>query len=283
MLLVMAMIMLTSFPPFTGPYPHHSGGACKYLVNSFRDIIYWPSIDIWGHSLVVRIIKLIRIIIVINCGDLRLAPPHSILANHELISPVASFLINKDPQIWEFQAKVCSFLHVIPFILRQVKQKKLCLWLISKSTTFTRMQNLALAVHLHTCHNRRSTLNRKVWQAHSCFYPSLLSLPSLLSSPHSTKPLTLGEAWGSCKVRLFHPSLMPWAANIVRQWDIWLGAVGLEVGDLNSWYLQQSWLIMIIWNNVVKTFDKRGYFIPAGETIIQYSEISILIVDVNAH
>ena len=124
MLSVMVMIMLTGFPPFTGPYPHHSGGACNYLVNSFRDIIYWPSIDIFGHSLVIRIIKLIRIIIVINCGDLRLAPPHSILANHELISPVASFLINKDPQIWEFQAKVCSFLHVIPFIFRQVKQKK---------------------------------------------------------------------------------------------------------------------------------------------------------------
>ena len=170
-----------------------------------------------------------------------------------------------------------------PLHLSSSQTKKVYLWLISKSNTFTRMKNIALAVHLHTCHNRRSTLNRKVWQAHSCFYPSLLSLPSLLSSPHSTKPLTLGEAWGSCKVRLFHPSLMPWAANIVRQWDIWLGAVGLEVGDLNSWYLQQSWLIMIIWNNVVKTFDKRGYFIPAGETIIQYSEISILIVDVNAH
>ena len=47
----------------------------------------------------IRIIKTIRIIIVINCGDLQLAPPHSILPNHELISPVASFLINKDPQI----------------------------------------------------------------------------------------------------------------------------------------------------------------------------------------
>ena len=64
-----------------------------------------------------------RIIIVINCGDLRLAPPHSILPNHELISPVASFLINKDPQICELQAKVCSFLQVIPSLLRQVKQK----------------------------------------------------------------------------------------------------------------------------------------------------------------
>ena len=143
-----------------------------------------------------------------------------------------------------------------PLHLSSSQTKKVYLWLISKSTAFTRMKNIALAVHLHTCHNRRSTLNCKVWQAHSCFCPSLLSLPSLLSSPHPTKPLTLGEDRGSCKVRLFHPSLMPWAANIVRQWDIWLGAVGLEVGDLNMLILAA---VLTHYDNLKQCCQKRVF------------------------
>ena len=72
---------------------------------------------------------------------------------------------------------------------------------------------------------------------------------------------------------------MPMAANIVRQWNIWLGATGLEVKDLNMLILAAVLTNHDNLNNVVKC----GYFIPAGGTTNQYSDISILIVDVNAH